>query len=257
MPGEAARAFKRVKRDPGAAPWKSGRRRSRRRYRPVDSLAVANVRGPGRLQMSYAKGPFPPVLLTKMTYAATLPFDMTTGYYIHTFRANSLYDPDYTGAGGQPRFYDTLLGANNSTAPYRKYCVYYARFKVTYYQYGVDAFAVQGVASITQRIPGASAPSTIAEVMMRDDTVYKPAGINNNAGIMQIEKDVNIGKILGVREVLDNTTSWGAFNAGPTDEVYVDIGLWSGSSYTAGTYRALVEVTFWAQLSDKNDVADS
>jgi len=249
----SGRAYKRVK-----AEARAPRRRSRRSHRSVDSLAVALVRGRGKCQLSYAKNPFPPMLLTKMTYAVSMVYDMTTtGYSINTFRANSMYDPDYTGTGTQPRYFDTLLSGNDTNAPYRKFCVYKAHIKATYYQYGADTYSAQGLASITWRTTGASAPSSIAEVMMRDDTVTKPAGIANNAGINTIECDVYPGRVLGYRDPVEVSTCWGSFNSNPSDEVYVDIGMWSGSAATVGTYRVMIQITYFAQLSNKNDVTDS
>ena len=33
------------------------------------------------------------------------------------FRGNSCYDPDYTGIGSQPRWYDTFMGATGGSQP--------------------------------------------------------------------------------------------------------------------------------------------
>lgn len=46
------------------------------------------------------------------------------GIQTYVFRANSLYDPDYTGTGHQPMFYDEMV------THYNKYTVMYSKLKV-------------------------------------------------------------------------------------------------------------------------------
>lgn len=43
---------------------------------------------------------------------------------VHVFRLNSLFDPDLTGVGHQPRYHDALLGATGSTSIYHRYRVH-------------------------------------------------------------------------------------------------------------------------------------
>lgn len=61
-----------------------------------------------------------------LKYCTILPFDLTTGYAERTFRANGLYDPDYTGVGHQP------FGRDKYTNEYRKYVVINSFISVTW-----------------------------------------------------------------------------------------------------------------------------
>jgi len=49
------------------------------------------------------------------------------GLFDHVFNLNSLFDPDSTGAGHQPKGFDQL------TALYARYRVYETKYKVTYF----------------------------------------------------------------------------------------------------------------------------
>ena len=49
---------------------------------------------------------------------------------IHTYRANSIFDPDYTGVGHQPRFRDVLAGI------YERYAVESSTIEVTFWTAG-------------------------------------------------------------------------------------------------------------------------
>lgn len=63
------------------------------------------------------------------TTPLTLSGSAITGY---VFRANSLYDPDYTSVGGQPYMYDQLA------AIYNRYRVYSMSFKLDIVNTTVD-----------------------------------------------------------------------------------------------------------------------
>jgi len=59
----------------------------------------------------------PRTFKTKLIYISEFVLDPTTTSVVQVFRANDLYDPDYTGAGHQPRGFDEL-------------CQFYQRFTV-------------------------------------------------------------------------------------------------------------------------------
>lgn len=62
---------------------------------------------------------FPNCLYTRLTYQDDINLGFTTGdFAIHQYRINSLYDPDITLTGHQPRFFDQYVSI------YRGYQVY-------------------------------------------------------------------------------------------------------------------------------------
>lgn len=95
-----------------------GRRRGRRRL---------GRRRP-RNRLSLARAPIPPRFAAKLKYV----FDQnyidppgSTAASSHMFRANSLYDPDFTSGGHQPRGFDQFM------AMYQTFTVIGSRIKVT------------------------------------------------------------------------------------------------------------------------------
>lgn len=59
-------------------------------------------------------GPFPMQRIAKLRYCMTTSLDATSATRVlQQFRANSLYDPDFTGGGHQPYGYDTLESIYN------------------------------------------------------------------------------------------------------------------------------------------------
>lgn len=87
---------------------RSRRRPSYRRKRK--SLAVRPVQSRvAQLTKGVSFG-FPPSMKNKLKYSQQINWGPMTAFTYGTniFNANGLYDPDATGVGGQPRFYDQL-----------------------------------------------------------------------------------------------------------------------------------------------------
>lgn len=65
-------------------------------------------RSPAR-RMRITKSPTPTTMTTKMRYSTRIQLSPTVLAAVHVFRANDLYDPDFTGVGHQPRGFDQLM----------------------------------------------------------------------------------------------------------------------------------------------------
>lgn len=61
-----------------------------------------------------------------LKYCTIVPLDLSLGFAYHVFRANDLYDPDYTATGHQP------FGRDKYTAEYKKYVVLNSFISVTW-----------------------------------------------------------------------------------------------------------------------------
>lgn len=58
-------------------------------------------------------GPFPPVKKCTVVYSTVVASSVATGNGSYVFSANGLYDPDITGTGTQPLYFDQLMALYN------------------------------------------------------------------------------------------------------------------------------------------------
>lgn len=79
----------------------------------------------------HTRNPFPSNFFCKLQYASEFNLNPTSGVpAIYAFSANSLFDPNKTGFGEQPRYFDQLA------ALYGIYTVYGSKATVTFMNYG-------------------------------------------------------------------------------------------------------------------------
>lgn len=74
----------------------------------------------------FSSSPFPATLYKVLTYSDDIvPLGVTTAGLpaILDYRGNSMFDPDETGVGSQPKYFDTYCGATGGNAPYGRYNV--------------------------------------------------------------------------------------------------------------------------------------
>jgi len=74
----------------------------------------------------FASSPFPSTLYKVLTYSDDIyPLSVTVAGNpaILDYRGNSMFDPDETGIGSQPKYFDTYCGATAGTSPYGRYNV--------------------------------------------------------------------------------------------------------------------------------------
>ena len=72
------------------------------------------------------ESPLPNTLCTTLKYCTSKVLSVSSVPQTWSFKANSLYDPDYTGVGHQPMGYDQLMAA------YNKWVVVASKAKVTF-----------------------------------------------------------------------------------------------------------------------------
>ena len=134
---------KRFKRSPAAAAtasrkkaWSTGGRRT----------LVRTWRNPSGSSGAWYGSPFGRSLRTEITFAENREIPVTAGVpYTYLYSINSLYDPNVTGTGNQPRFFDTLCGSNGGAAPYQQYRVYASKIEVTFIPTGSDSVTMRGL----------------------------------------------------------------------------------------------------------------
>jgi len=203
--------------------------------------------------------PFARQLYTQFTYTLNTVFTCNNGdTAVQTFNGNSLYDPDATGVGIQPRYFDTLCGADNTVAPYRNYVVHGVKVSATLFATGSDTLSQRAMVWVGIRPAASSVPSTLAEVLERKDITTKKLGYwSGGHDIVTVNKYAKIAPILGVKDLADNPGTSAVYNANPTDLVKIDVGAVPIDEFTTITYRCITKITYMCKLFSLNDVSDS
>jgi len=210
----------------------------------------------------HKNGPFGPTMNTNLKYGDNIALTHTVGSIgIVTYRLNSLYDVDQTGGGHQPRYYDTLCGADAGTAPYEQYLVKGARYSVKFVNTNSAGGSIGYVACRVRS--GTSDALTTADFQALQEMPlckYKIIQTHDGAGNMQtISGSVSIAKVLGVKNITDLEEARMTYTASPgsTESVYLDIMYMPLDGSTSATIRAIPELTYFVQFSELNKVAQS
>lgn len=207
--------------------------------------------------------PFPYKLYTVLSYSEDFSLTNATAQIPvnYAFRGNGMYDPNYSGVGIQPRYFDTFLGTDGGTAPYSRYCVLASQ--ITVKAFGRNGTAANnpnfnGLISITPLRGTASAPSTITE--MRERELAKTLAVNSQGAWKPytLKHYVRSKDILGLKDVQDENSAHGTYNSDPVMPWYWDISMCPvGASDTGMSFDFLVSVKYYILLDLIADVADS
>jgi len=198
---------------------------------------------------------FPPVKNVKFTYVSDKTLLAAVGDTDgDTYRVNSLFDPDAAIGGLQPRYYDTLLGATGTTAPYQRYTVLAAKVESWVRNLSANFMYVSLTMCNNQITP----PSTIVEARERQDTILRlvpPLGSGSPTGKLMMYR--RIKDMFGVADVKDNADLKAYYNASPVQSAVAVIIAYNMDGTVSNRMNHNTRITFYSQLSIVNDVADS
>lgn len=148
----------------------------------------------------------------------------TTNVSYNQFRANSVYDPDLTGAGNQPRYFDQLCGASL----YRKFRVMSMGYKVRFVNKNASGAASDALVGVYCS-PVTTLPTTNAELFLLGEQntaevrPLLPLGQSNAeqvfTGQIQPWRVLNCSK--EAYEYSSQTD--GNYSANPTDTAYFSV----------------------------------
>lgn len=233
-----------------------GRRRVYRRRR---SLAANGRR---------TVGPFRRSLDTTFVYSTGPQTSLTAagvGWNHVTFRMNSMYDPEFTGTGHQPQYYDTFLGANLTTAPYGRYVVKGARITATFRTYNgtYPSTPMQvGIYVRRKNQPDISALLTAGQKLKEIPGCKSRQilGINSDKEHVTVSFYVNMARFFQVRSIDAREAVELAYNSTePTNQIdncYADV-FALADSLTASDFTRQVTIKYYVRLKDRNAVAQS
>lgn len=239
-------------------PFRKSRTRSKKRnYRKKIFTRGKFVGKTNRYRIvTRSKDPFPDSMFTVLNYNSAKNI-AGVGLNGYNFVLNGPYDPDAAVGGSQPRYYDTLLGANNTAAPYSNYVVYGAKVIVDFWN---NSASVPAIAGITGFPSDSSAPSDATEALERRmETKYVKLSPNTGGtSNARLSRYYSIKHLEGVADVNDNANLSANYNAVPTRVSQVS--MWAEAADNgASSCNVISKITviYYIQLRKKNKVPQS
>lgn len=234
---------------------KSNSRNSRRKAkRNVGGRGTpgALVTGGGSIS-SIAVEPWMPIFPVKITkwlrYSTSISLTATAGAVAtYVFRANDLFDPDFTSTGHQPMGFDQLM------LWYNHFCVLRSRIRIVVRNAGFTT------GTIAIRQDASSTPITVIDRIIEDGgLVYAMIGYKGDSiGVTQLSMEMNIAKLQGLSPsaITADPTLRGDVATSPTELSYFHIQLWDT---LAATPVVQVEVVLEQQATflEPRDVTES
>lgn len=214
------------------------RRTYKRKPKPYKRAGPVVTHVPRRL-------PFGDTTRTTLVYTDQFDWAPVSSHYTHTFRGNSAYDPDYTGTGHQPRYFDTF------SVIYTKYRVLGTRIDVSYTNYA-------GLTTAELII----APNT--EVLtLTDANVIKELPRARTHGVMPIvagvpmtlTHSISTSKVLGLTRNAVKDDDYAALcTSNPVSIWYWIVYVHSLPSSENVVLEATVKMSFDVEFFDRKDV---
>lgn len=161
---------------------------------------------------------------------------------LYRFNLSGLFDPNFTGAGHQPRGFDQYMTL------YEQYCVYGAKYRVGISSTDATVRAVCGV-TINDSNSNLNLSTDQYQFVENGNTQWQLLGnAASGADIAEFSGYVDIAKVHGLNknDLLKENSYKGTNAANPTEGVYLDI--WVGPQDGAadvGTYPLLVEIQYY------------
>lgn len=164
-----------------------------------------------------------------------------------SFRANSIFDPDFGVGGHQPMGHD-------------EWSAFYTHYRVT-----SSKISVQSVSAGTATIPviswvelGATSAATLdMEVAIeRGRTAWKQVSAEGYGPIEPLQNQYNAQAFFG--KSADNADHKASFGANPAEDVFFHVGFQPmGTTGTTGTQQMLVVIDYVCELTEPKQLAQS
>ena len=168
--------------------------------------------------VTLGRQPVPDTALVKLRYCQTIGIDAGAGYTnSRLFRANSLYDPDYSSTSStqhQP------LGFDQWMAFYQIYCVLGAKITVTPVNTSSTIPLIFGVTLRQGNVTLAVDPNTLRE---QGDSSWRYAGNMSDTGRKSVTKKFSTKKFLGFPHPTNENSCRASATGNPASPAYFQV----------------------------------
>jgi len=188
-----------------------------------------------------------------VTTVSINPAASQLGY--HFFRANSLFDPDYTGTGHQPSSFDLWSGL------YNHYVVCGSKITVSFTgDGGTSTIQLIYGCAVTDDATSTSSPGTLMENGYTRYRITSAAGNYAVPRAPRMTAKFSAKKFFSIVNPMDNVTRIGAVvTTNPTEEAYfaVFLGPLPDTATDIGSTQLCVQIDYFAIFSEPKEQAQS
>lgn len=196
------------------------------------------------------RSPAPRMFKTTVRYAQT--FTVNPGVAgvpgVQTFRANSLYDPDVTGAGHQPRGFDQLI------ALYDHFVV--SNTKITVWFSGQTAETVNYIAGITLQDDG-TVSTDFHDYLERGYSTNQMLGVGVGSKPTKMVMYSDTAKFLGRSGILQDSELKGNASGNPAESLIFHVWATSANGTDTGALSCYCTIDYNVWFIEPKDVAIS
>lgn len=196
--------------------------------------------------------------MVRLRYVEQIALDPgVNGITSYTFRANDMYDPNYTGTGHQPLGFDQWVGTI-----YDHFTVVGSKIKVTPTMQGFDATGtnscVYGVILDDNSTFAYTNPAAVLESKQGKGAVLLGnTGTGTGNKPRPAKRNFSAKKFFGTREIVGKDLYRGGATFSPTEDAFFTV--WSGSvgGNNPDLLNFLVEIEYIAVLTEPKYLAQS
>lgn len=183
---------------------------------------------------------FPNSIITKLRYASLVTLNSTTITPLvkHLFRCNSCFDPDHTGVGHQPMYYDSY------TAIYDQYVVIGSKITVDFMCTSTAQNALIGIA-VEDDSAAATNIDTMLEMNNSISTTLGPLGTDQVTLVSTFEPQ----EMFGVDAKSDGSSQT-AVGSNPSEEAFWVLFSYPEDGSTAHNVRAKINIEYTVKFSE-------
>lgn len=197
--------------------------------------------------------PFANSKICKMRYCDTFTLDAGAAGagVVHRFRANSIFDPDLTGAGHSP------LGKTQLDTLYQHYCVLGSKIRITALATGAGP---SDNSYITCQLTDTTASAgTITTYIEQKRGSYKMIGATiGGANKATVGATYSAKKFFGIKDVKDNIGRIGAqMTANPTEDALFEFGTQQTGTSDPFALDCMVVIDYIVLLTEPRFLAQS
>lgn len=216
---------------------------------PVKVTVVKNPRKKPRDKLTYMKSPqygFADTFLTKLRYVEWKNFGGSYNPNAQVYRINSLFDPDLTGTGHQPMYFDQIAQI------YQKYLVYYFVVKMSIQNQAATGTDIAYTFSDTD--------VSASSVQMLAETKFgQSLAVNTSTGqpVVYRRAAMPLNKLHGQRGLDQDTSEYALITANPTDVAVFIFKAIASDGATTLNLNVKFELTYYCKFKEQYEIGQS